>query len=651
MPKSGGQNKLAAKAAKPTNANLKGHDDRSHSEASDFPADHSLPLCGGCGDCVTCKATVGKCYKCPKVCLSKLIQEKAHAVLHITSTFIFLGSNSDGTPITTLTGDTPLGSGIRADLFAHGNGFFIKNGYIICPAHLIFAPPTYSSAANLWPFNSGSPNVVGPAPVEGIGGVIHNEYLKASRIVGTVNNVNGSGCSYAYELRLIGADVAGDYAVLRVEDRCGNYNCAQPKLQFGYHGRKGCHPYFDWGCSRQARAGDKVYLFGDYISSALDINAQSSLPVLITKGIVSSHRWADPQGYALAEGVVVSAAVYANSSGLPIINAMGEVIAMQTADVSGNTLRVGPGGIANNFPFFNRAAGTGLVAGPSEKFMHTPINRIIKGPGKCGQTACHIATITQGPNSFYAYVKGYLGVAISLLVADDFGTTVDYTSGSPVAGQRRTVVVGGTINPLGAAPVDKRIRGAVIKGIAGLNPNGAAGEGNGAFFVPGGVVTDLPSILPNNLPVSSLAGKVAPGDLIESISVLKDDGNHLFELGGLNAQVALALVTWLTCPGDRVILCIRRGGNALNAADNSNDYGYNYKAESVEAVMQTFAPLNDWPWYAINKFPALLSNQGVLPGNPAYVTPAYPGFPTPLSQLANPAVPQLLGGAEFRPSL
>lgn len=520
------------------------------------------------------------------------------AVVEIHSEFILLGTGATGGA----TGGTPLSPNARADVILEGNGFFIKGHYIVAPAQLVLLPPSLTSAANRFPFfNPGSLAL----------GQIQNEIIRASRILVSVFNVNGKGHSFVYEADLVGVDGAGDIAVLKINFK-KQWNMCNPCVEK-------CHPFLKFGSSRGSKEGEKVYLIGDFAGGLLhSFNSVGA----ITEGLLADHRHVDYNGLILPETVLVTAPVYSYSAGLPILNGQGQVIGMQTTDVAGIVPFVPIVPIILGSLFLNRESGYGYVAGPSEFFMRRVVKTIIEG--SCSRKYnCQLQTICDPAGTYYRYTKAYAGIAYDVFTGVDYDITEDFTSGLVTSGFPRVrLSMNGDFL---SSPSCKELVGIRVLGLAGANPDDASGVVNGLYYVPGGTGT---APLPAYLPVSGFLGKLLPGDVITHINGVA--------IGDLNKQIAPSLITWRLCAGDQIEICYRRGGNALNAADNGVTENYD-NLLTFTGCLHGFPPLMDYPWYAIEKFPLL----SVFP---------YPGFVFPAGQATNPQIPALTSGLGFHPA-
>lgn len=520
---------------------------------------------------------------CEKSCLKCFTPEEltclhGDAVVEIRSEFILLGAGALASN-STANGDTPLSGNSRADVFVSGSGFFIKGHYIIAPAHLVLLPPSLTSVANRYPLLNQDQTL----------GQIKNQIVRASRILVTVFNVNGCGFSFIYEAKLVGVDGAGDIAILRIKSS-KPWNIRNPCIE--KH-----HPFLTFGSSREALDGEKVYVLGHNV---------------IVKGLLCDHRFT---GTSLAENILVSATI--NGSGFPIINCHGHVIGLKTF----NQIVQFPHKTVVFFGTQDIPTLTGLIGGPSEFFIRRIVKIIIQG--LCSHKhRCHLEKINDPAGSYLRYKKAYAGIAYEVFNGADYDITVDYTSGLEPLGQPRV-----RLSPEGEfldSPISKQIIGLRVLGLAGANPNDEFGIHNGYFYVPGGLAN---APLVAELPDSPFLGKLQPGDIITHIEGVA--------LGDLKCQITPSLITWRLCECDKVEVCYRRGGNALNTADNSATENYD-DLFTVEVRLIDFPYLMDYPWYAIDAFPKLSSV-------------AYPGFIFPGNQSVDPQTPSLrsIVGAAF----
>ena len=249
----------------------------------------------------------------------ELICKYGPAVVEITSEFIMFnpGESSDATPqLTPVDVDSEAGTK-RLDLFMTGNGFFIKGHYIVAPTELVICPPIPDLARYPYVDGTSTPNTVP---------------FKATRILVTVFNVNGSGHSFIYEADLVGVDGAGNIAVLKINYN-KKWNLCNPCIEK-------CHPYFKFGKSREMKDGETVYGIGGIVSGSGDIVIDNShFSRNISKSILSDHRYLDLNGIIIQECITLPSGD-SIIRGIPIVNCQGRVIGMQINNFIFNPLTI-----------------------------------------------------------------------------------------------------------------------------------------------------------------------------------------------------------------------------------------------------------------------------------------------------------------------
>lgn len=603
----------------------KSSSDSTDCSVSDYSSDSTDKSC----HFVKCREKCGD-KVCPKPCPCKYTAEEIHcnfadAVVGIQSEFILL---TDALPAGA-NNLTPLAVNSRLDTYVNGNGFFTmfkkccktkcgkctkceKKRYIVCPAHLVLMPPSLTSAVRRFPFN---------LPLVPLG-QIQDQMVRASRIIVSVFNVNKLGSNETYEAELVGVDGSGDLAILKINyDEEFNRGCTVKVEK--------CHPYLKFGRSRKAVPGTKVYLIGDFVSSNIDARAFNAAGAIV-EGIVSDNRYVDYLGYTLPEQVLVSAPAYAYSSGLPIIDCNGRVIAMQTTDVSAvlPTIQapLTPTAVGQ------QGAGVGFVAGPSQFALERVYRILIKGASK-NHADRDIESICDAAGQYYRFTKSYLGIAYQLVTSTDYTTTVDFTSGVAPLGRRRV-----RLNANGGfvvCPRNKKIVGIKVVGLAGLNPTDAAGIANGYFYVPGGGTTALPiaAPLPAVLPESPVIGRIFPGDIITHFDK--------YRLGDLNRQIAPYLVTSHKTYNSQIDIAWKHGGACLNAASNGDDFDNYDHSYRQRFCLARYPACLDYPWGSVDAFPLIDTTYDVA------------GITLPATQLKNRQYIQLntVGAGIFHPAL
>ena len=544
------------------------------------------------------------------------------AVVTVVATWIFAVGNGAGA--VPLNGLTPLSNDVRVETSVITNGSIIENRRhkdddkgchypvrIRVPFHGVFAPPAVTSSTVNFPFNY---------PIDATGR-IRNEYVRASRVLVTVNNVNGNGCAKSYVAQIVGGHGVGDHAYLDISFRCGiNKHCSTHIEE--------CHPRFCLGNSRKACVGTKVVLLGNYTTSLTNLRSSSS-QVSMVVGTVANNKFADVTGTFLYEALIVDAAAYAYRSGMPIVDMNGRIVGMQTLNVAGAI----PSIAAFSQGLTQAAIGNGLVGGPSENSMRMAYRTICEGI-RLRHSNNQLTTICDSAGTYLIYSPGALLLSYELFVAEDYDTTIDYTSGLAPLGQRRTRldIDGNFIN----VPNDRLIQGIRVTGVAGANVNDAPGVPNGYYYVPGGGTIAVPAVAPlvDVLPISPVFNRIYPGDVIRTL----DD----YALGGLAHQNVPGTLLWArTFSKSNVELSWVKGGNVLNAANNDEEYeNYTRNCQNQFFCVSVLPPVLDYPYASVTQFPDVSG-------------PAYPNIGLPPAQLQYPLYPALsaLGAGKFRPAI
>jgi hypothetical protein len=503
-----------------------------------------------------------------------------------------------------------------------GNGVFINRHLILVPSILAIAPPTALSG------NGAAIATVIRYPLVDANNVralntMPAEMTKFSKILVGVRNLNGrskpskcksDGHAYTYQAEVVMVDGAGGYALLWIDD-CAAWNeCNPPILEH--------HPKACFGNSRKLHRGDDVTILGSFISN-ID-NRLSGLGV--GKGVVSNHRYSDPSGWMLAEGVSVDCSVQFPSVGCPIFNKFGQLIALQVTSTpgivpfAGLTLSTLPG-----LAVLNQQAtiGQGGVVGISEQFMRRAIKATLDLENKDYYKCCynprnHLVTVNDLQESYYKYSKGYLGVAYELVGPCDYNTYLNngtdintityYVSGSdgiPVPFEIphtgfRAPLFNQNGNGLYQGPKCKNLLGARIETLAGstaLVGTAAATDAGaqlGYVYVPGVAAVNPPFPAAG---VTNLVNSPLSDDNIEAII----DTIGKCWIGGESCQVPPALVTWSCLPNDKINLTLRQRKVVL--ATGLVEEGHYQNSTSILATLAAFPAIMDYPWFMISNFP------------------------------------------------
>ena len=133
-----------------------------------------------------------------------------------------------------------------------GNGWFVNDFRIVCPAQLVLLPPNITEELNLYPFEKN--RIPKKRPKKN-----GDNMFRVDRILVTVTNVNNGGKTFIYDADLVWVDGSGDQAQLEINFECNDFNdeCKAPKLD------KHCHPYLCTGTSRTYKPGRKAFIIGD----------------------------------------------------------------------------------------------------------------------------------------------------------------------------------------------------------------------------------------------------------------------------------------------------------------------------------------------------------------------------------------------------
>jgi len=253
----------------------------------------------------------------------------------------------------------------------HGNGFFIKHHYILCPASLILAPyGKFIDNAREPPYNGLPTNHKHP-----------NEYIRCSRILVTVSNINNK--TLVYEADIIGLDGAANIAVIKI-----------PNEEFGKQ------PYLEWGKSRNAAPGDDVFAIG---SVGLDNQKLTGLPgngVII--GNIANNRYVHPSGQIAGELLLLSSMLISDNYGLPIVGLDGKFIGMVVASEA----------------IINIAL--------SEFFVRRSVKAIISHNQAPTDSHAQLQTVPEPLGNYDVFTKGWLGLCGYMMSADDYYSNIDY---------------------------------------------------------------------------------------------------------------------------------------------------------------------------------------------------------------------------------
>jgi len=271
----------------------------------------------------------------------------------------------------------------------HGNGFFIKGHYIICPAELIITTPIFDNT----------------------------DILRATKILADVSNVNGTGISYTYDTIIVGIDAAANIAILHI-DMNTQWNKSNPII-------KDTHPYLHWGKSRSSCPGDTVLVIGN-ISAPSNICQTNNIlqypgaENAVAIGNLSDNRYVFPGGNVPGELLLLSnITTNGYQRGLPVISTSGSIIGM-TLHIESNVN-------------YNVAL--------AEFFMRRPVKALIRAyldDNIPDHYRGFIQKVNDPINTYYKFNKSWLGVVGFLMGQDDYNTTIIYSKNKFV---RKPIVI------------------------------------------------------------------------------------------------------------------------------------------------------------------------------------------------------------------
>lgn len=419
-----------------------------------------------------------------------------------------------------------------------GNGFFIKAHYIICPASILLISPDLLVKEGKCP----------------------NELVRVSRILVDVSNVNGSGKSYCYEADIVGIDGAANIAVVRINN--SSWNDGNPVIRV-------CHPFLQWGKSRNTSSGDNIMLIGNTSSPGVFHSSEVLTGDLagaengVTLGTLGDNRYTFPTGHVPGELLLLSNILPRSQQGLPIIVIQGELplVSSYRDSSSGDSGYYGAviGMTVHIEGIFNYNVGL------SEFFIRRSVKALIRSyqdnivPGRYTD---FITLIPDPLGKYYRFNKSWLGLAGTVMDSQDYTTSfVDL---------RRVPRKESTNN------VENIIREIVGYRILAI----ASPECNRKIFIPGS--TPRNSIIPD-LPQSPLAGIINPGDIVTHINGCP--------LGDRKGQISPTLVMWRVKPGDEITITYKKEKEDFATVHN------------ISVTTLSYQPFLDYPFYSTTKVP------------------------------------------------
>lgn len=472
-------------------------------------------------------------------------------------------------------------------VFQHGNGFFITKHVIVTPASLVLAPPDLTRSFNRLPLN-------GAFALDGT--FNGNSMTRATRILVDVVDVNGTKHTYTYEATLIGVSGIADVALLFI-DMHRPWNSKLPCI-------KECHPHFRLQCSRAARPGDKVYAIGDPFTrnftglgniggpdpdpragydSNVDFNVTNGH--VLVEGTVAHERYVDYLGLAQQELVAVNMNIFADSTGLPIVDKLGRVIAMQTLNVAGAAQGL--------FKADTVANGDGLVAGPSQFFMLHVIKTLLACDRVCN--APFLEQVIDAAGSYLRFVPSHLGLVWEVMQGEHYMRYRDTTTGFKTTFWKDpTDVSQGYLNvdwPVLKENIGLRVVGIDNDSAAAQDPNGEASD----------ILEPNFSVTPPPLSGFNGARRVFRNDIITHADKLP--------LGNLHCQIPISLVLFRKASGSNITLTVRSSlgtfntfTSLVNSTGTANGEGYS-TVRNYKTVTGATVRFWDYPFYKYSTFP------------------------------------------------
>lgn len=418
------------------------------------------------------------------------------------------------------------------DYTVAGNGFFIKGGRIVCPAHLVIIPPQYLSAYNRFPRISETQ----PAPT----GTMPNQISQVSRIEATITpfELDGKKCerSFSYQLRLVSTDPIQGLAELEVDNNClynGTAENGNPTL-FGQDcdcscWNKGSYArvhHFEW--AKQPNDGEEITV----VSSTVNRNfaASATDKVVQVKGTLASSNYMDGAGHILPQLSMLNipGAFFPNSGGA-VVDKCGHIVGMLYTTPCGSSfspitltpVSTDPGAIGQkafpqgNLPHGTLSIGEGVISAINVSELKRFINN---------KYCCNGQLVTLDNNSYEEqdFSKGpfrvtyhaYAGIAYRKFQGTDYTVAVDY-DGS---------VTGNPGFEYSLFDADGLITGIPYKEVSGILVSALAGNSGPAFLVPGSPQQGVDSF-PAAIADSPFLTDLDPGDKILAVDIADCEGN------------------------------------------------------------------------------------------------------------------------------
>lgn len=511
-------------------------------------------------DCGQCENSVVVEYQeqCPPKCCTKFPEGLCAKEICCRYTPAVVGVHSEFHFTTSCNPDAKPGCGLNygenlETVYTYGNGFFIERHVIVCPAHLVLAPPDHSKAYNRWPFKCSemNPDVFYPGKM-----------TCANRIFVDVRDVNGSRHSYTYQCFLMGVSGVGDIALISIDPQAC-FNADVPCILK-------CHPHLRLGCSRKERCTRRIFSIGKSASAPGRLTNTCASGIQgnqWVEGTIANHRGVDYTGWAQQELLVVNLPVF-GGSGLPLINEYGQVVGMQTMDLCGSCGPSATGaGACNNPAGYNGRHGEGMVAGPAAFFLNKIVAKLLNAFERKDLTFAELVNDPVG--QYYRLFWAYLGLAWEVFHGKHYASYVDCEGKDRAKFDCHGNYV--------CDPSEKQLIGLRVVELA----QGNFGAFRNDLYLPGACGAHAGSTPWLDSPL--YAEGIKQNDVITHING--------FELGAHDDQVPLSDVLAKYPLLSEVNILYR-------------PHSQNYKElRSCTVNALTFSPFADYPWYKYPSFP------------------------------------------------
>lgn len=543
-----------------------------------------------------CKKRECKPYQCRCIEPEVVRCKRWNAVVNISAEFILVGPT-----ITTAAQvvSAPLGTGVRADIIRKGQGWFYqfchdkcKELYIITTADYLFLSPTVTLSANRYPFLTSPPPVILP-----VSGSMLNTYVRASRVLVDVYDVNNSNKSYAYEASIVAADPLSNICILKINnDRTARI--ARPKVE-------NCN-YLTFAESKKYVPGLKTYTLNNPLQVADNFyNGEKS----ITVGHVVDNRYVDHNGWILHESVVISNPGSAFTRGSPILNCSGGVIGM----IAGQIGRFYP---FNENP--NYLQRSDLFFGPSQRAIEHVICTLIRADRDFNKFKNRVNIVTDPAGAYYVYKKGYLGLGYRLIEGGaDFTCTEDFSIGAgfPHRYPRVILTPNGGFETIENCNANVGIKGLRIVAIAGRPNNAVGNTTSGSYFIPGASSAAPFAAVAPFLAFEDSPFVNTPVNCDDILIGITDCNSKVITFGDLPKQIAPTLLTYKYRVGQMFKFKFVAGLNLANSIPNGGNANNNLDQYfEVSSQLKDFPPGLDYPYYAAGQFGNIFATYGFSVG-------------------------------------